>query len=97
MTQFPGAPEPKGIGSLYVESLTGYLQRASNEQLIPPSRVFLEDVLPVFAEQRLYWGRDRDSVRLHARTMNGAGDHARTGVEAMAGLTGRTDLARTQP
>lgn len=93
MTRFPGAPEPKGIGSPYVESLTGYLQRVSNEHLIPPSSVFLEEVLPVFAEQGLYRGRAREIVRLHARTMNGAGRYARTGVEAMASLTGRNDLA----
>ena len=93
MTRFPGAPEPKGLGTPQVESLTGYLQRVSNEHLIPPSSVFLEEVLPVFLEKGLYRGRDRDIVRLHARTMNGAGDHARTGVEAMATLTGRRDLA----
>ncbi len=94
MTRFPGAPEPKGIGSPYIESLTGYLQRISNEHAVPPSTVFVDELLPVFQDQGFYEGQNRDTLRVHARTMNGAGDHAKIGVEVMAGLTGRNNLVK---
>ena len=73
MTRFPGAPEPKGLGTPHVESLTGYLQRVANAHALPPSNVFVDELLPVFRDRDLYRGHDRDIVRHHARAMNGAG------------------------
>ena len=93
MTRFRRAPQPKGIGAPYLESLTGYLQRVANAHAIPPSKVFVDELLPVFRARELYPESHHDILRRHARTMNGAGDHALIGVEAMAGLTGRHDLA----
>ena len=93
MTRFPGAPEPKGIGTPQVESLTGYLQRVANAHALPPSTVFVDELLPVFRDRDLYRGHDRDIVRHHARAMNGAGEHARAAVETLSELTGRGDLA----
>ena len=92
MTRFPNAPAPKGAGSRHVESLTGYVQRIANAHALPPSTFFVGELLPIFRDQGLYRGHDRDIVRHHARAMNGAGVHARTAVEAMAGFTGREDL-----
>lgn len=85
--------EPRGKGTPFVESLSGYLQHVANLYEIPPATLFQEDVLPVLREQGLWKARPGDVLKRHSYAMNGAGLAARMTVERLSTLTGRRDLS----
>ena len=90
---FPGV-EPCGLGTPYVESLTGYLQRLANEYVIPPARLFHDEIVPTMREHGLWTGKRPDLLNRRSRGMDGAEPAARHAVDAVCRLTGRSDLGR---
>lgn len=91
--RFPGV-EPRGLGTPYVESLTGYLQRLANEYVVPPARLFLDEIVPVVRKHGLWTGERADLLIRQSRAMDGAETAARRAVDAVSRLSGRSDLGR---
>ena len=91
--RFPGV-EPCGLGTPYVESLTGYVQRLASEYVIPPARLFHDEIVPVLRENGLWTGKRPDLLNRRSRGMDGAESAADHAVDAVARLTGRSDLRR---
>lgn len=91
--RFPGV-EPSGLGTPYIESLTGYLQRLANEYVVPPARLFHDEVVPAVREHGLWTGKPADLLHRQSRGMDGAERVAEHVVDVVSRLTGRTDLGR---
>lgn len=90
--------EPIGVGTPYVESLTGYVQRLAQEHCVTPRKLILALVAPLIdtvtklsdspiESISKVLGTDRDRT-----AMNGTGLMATNLVRAMCALTQRSDL-----
>ncbi|TFI50804.1 hypothetical protein BLD44_029645 [Mastigocladus laminosus UU774] len=87
--------EPIGIGTPYVESLTGYVQRIAHEHCVTVRRLTITEIAPLMGKEAKLLdesiskvfgtGRDRTAF-------NGTGLMATNLVGAMSALTGRLDL-----
>lgn len=87
--------EPIGVGTAYVESLTGYLARLADAHTVHPSALIFEEVLPLLDNPRLLLA---GKTRLgsfwfnEVRALNGTATLARDFVAALEALTRRSDL-----
>lgn len=93
------ALEPIGIGSWYVESLTGYLARLSLSHCVTPRQLFLTEIAPHIAKLKNLQNLPEEIVsRLFGTQVcqpfsNGMGKNATYLVEALSILTLRNDLS----
>ncbi len=80
--------EPIGIGTHYVESLTGYAARLAQEHSVTPSTIMKRviDMVPTFKDMPTNFGKVD-------RSLTGAGIGAFNFVKALEALTMRSDLA----
>ena len=86
--------EPLGLGSPFVESLTGFLQRVANEHTYPPSLVFVLYLIPHLRAHGYWKCRLSEVLRMHAHSMNGAGKVTDVALAKAKEITGRSDLAQ---
>ena len=88
--------KPIGIGTPYVESLTGYVARLAEAHCIPAGILILSKIVPQIREEYVFDSKDRsigkiyDSSRTNA--LNGTGLMATSMVQSLEVLTGRADL-----
>jgi AraC-like DNA-binding protein len=87
--------EPIGIGTPDVESLTSYVIRLAQEHCVLPKTLVIHELLPLLVRQ----GVPEASARYPSATwvhvvqaLNGTGDLARSGADALEKLTTRHDL-----
>lgn len=89
------SPPPQGLGTPYVESLTGYITRLAEEHCLYPGKLITLEILPV-SEGRFLSGPRPEDISTHLiRTgsgCNGLGDLARIFVQALEELTLRKGL-----
>lgn len=90
--------EPIGIGTPYVESLTGYVIRLAEQHCITTRRLLLNEIAPLMGrERKLSHSRNESiskiiGVNRDRTATNGTGLTASNLVRAMSILTKRTDL-----
>lgn len=84
---------PIGVGTATVESLTGYVMRLAEEHTVSTSALTTAALLPVMKPQGLAGVPAATWLLGDGPRFNGTGDTARDAVAALAGLTGRQDLA----
>jgi hypothetical protein len=88
--------EPVGVGTAAVESLTGYVARLAAWHAVWPRDLVVEEILPLLGRPHLAETRDPALLsafwRNETRALNGTRLLARHLVDALATLTGRTDL-----
>lgn len=82
--------EPRGIGTLYVESLSGYAARLAQEHFVTPN-VLLKEVIPLAGSLKLM----RLNHSTFHRAINGTGVIASSFLKALEMLTMRRDLTST--
>ena len=86
--------EPLGLGTSFVESLSGFLQRTANQHAYPPSMLFSQYLLPGIRKYGHWKCRASELFRLRAQSMNGAGHVADLALAQARKITGRGDLAQ---
>ncbi len=87
--------EPIGVGTPYVESLTGYVARLAEQHCVTVRRLTLTEIAPLMGKEiklqdesiSKVFGSNRDRT-----AFNGTGLMATNLVGAMSALTGRSDL-----
>ena len=87
--------EPVGVGTPDVESLTSYLARLALAHSVSPRTLLVEAVLPLVGRSDLSKATDNSLSAFwmaDSRALNGTGTIARVWSQALATLTGRTDL-----
>jgi transcriptional regulator with XRE-family HTH domain len=87
--------EPIGVGTPYVEGLTGYISRLAEAHSVPPRALIVRELGPLLRTARLsgptigglssFWWAE-------ARTLNGTRTQAQDWVRALEALTLRNDL-----
>jgi TniQ len=82
--------EPRGIGTSYVESLSGYAARLAQEHFVTPNAL-LKEVIPLASSLKMML---LNHSTFH-RAINGAGVIASSFVKALEMLTMRRDLTST--
>jgi hypothetical protein len=82
--------EPKGLGTPYVESLTGYAARLAQEHLVT-SNALLKEVIPLAKTLKMM----PLNFSCFHRAINGTGSTALNLINALELLTMRRDLAST--
>jgi TniQ len=85
--------EPIGIGTPYVESLSGYISRLAKEHFISTSHLMSKLVAPRIGKPHTI--NDRGNFKLFAKAMNALGVTALDLVEVFETLTLRNDLQFT--
>ena len=80
-----GGCPPRGLGTPFVESLSGYVQRLGNTFVIPPGELLREMHSA---------GAVSDRVRARPRAIDGAGSAPAGALRWLAHKTGRSDLRR---
>ena len=90
--------EPIGVGSEYVESLTGYVARLAQQHCVTPRQLLLTEIAPHLArlKNRLNYQPETVSkvlgIDMCKPAANGMGLTAAYLVEALSALTKRNDL-----
>jgi hypothetical protein len=93
--------EPIGVGTPYVESLTGYFARLAESHLVSPAMLLSEELAPVTNKEYLLRGGARigtrgsalgNSFQPHARAINGFGVISRDWISGLRVLTKRHDI-----
>ncbi|MBR8840006.1 MAG: TniQ family protein [Stigonema ocellatum SAG 48.90 = DSM 106950] len=90
--------EPIGVGSEYVESLTGYVARLAQQHCVTPRQLLLTEIAPHLArlKNRLNYQPETVSkvfgIDMCKPAANGTGLTAAYLVEALSALTKRNDL-----
>ncbi|MBD2605768.1 TniQ family protein [Scytonema hofmannii FACHB-248] len=90
--------EPIGIGTHYVESLTGYVIRLAEQHCITTRQLLLNEIAPLMGRERKLSNSRNESiskilgVNRDRTATNGTGLTAANLVHAMSALTKRTDL-----
>ncbi|MBD3881718.1 TniQ family protein [Phormidium tenue FACHB-886] len=87
--------EPIGLGTAYVESLTGYVARLSETHRVETGMLILTQIAPFMKEGYVFDGRAGGIDKLFGRytqAFNGASDWTNALVTALESLTLRHDL-----
>src|SRR5258708_7150754 len=88
--------EPIGIGTPDVESLTSYVIRLAKEHCVLPKTLVINELLPLLVRQGVPEASASDPSKIWGRivqALNGTGDLARSGADALEKLTKRNDLS----
>ncbi|MFJ7832031.1 hypothetical protein ACIQXU_17635 [Peribacillus sp. NPDC097284] len=69
--------DPKGRGSIFIESLTSYLIRLAEVHLIKTVDLIAYEVVPLLDKDYLLYSSDRDGNRFYdgAHSLNGFGNN----------------------
>lgn len=89
--------EPIGVGTPYVESLTGYVARLAQAHCTLTGILIVSKIAPLIREGYVFNGRQRTMSPVYGsnssrRALNGTGLMASTLIQALEGLTLRGDL-----
>ncbi len=90
--------EPIGVGSEYVESLTGYVARLAQQHCVTPRQLLLTEIAPHLARKKNRLNYQPETVSkvfgidMCKPAANGTGLTAAYLVEALSALTKRNDL-----
>lgn len=90
--------EPMGIGTPYVESLTGYLIRLAQQHCVNVGQLIMAEIFPIIRREKDRSECQRESISKVCGTdrertaLNGMGLMATNLVMALEELTGRSDL-----
>lgn len=86
--------EPIGIGTVHVESLTGYMQRLAYEHCLSTWMLVSRKIAPSVDKEYLSEKTEKNLSPFFSRgnQINGVGSIAQDWVKALETLTGRTDL-----
>ena len=91
--------EPIGVGTPYVESLTGYIARLAEAHGLPPGILVLTEIAPLVKEGYVFSGSSKDKAlekvygsRNGKRILNGMDLTATALVQALEALTQRENL-----
>ena len=85
--------EPIGIGTPYVESLSGYIARLAKEHFLSTRHLMAKIVAPLICKPNII--NDKGNFKRHARAMNGLGVTATDLIRVLQKLTLRDDLQLT--
>ena len=87
--------EPVGVGTPYVESLTGYITRLCESHSVLPGVLISREIAPLIKKIFIKQTTSRGLRALfdRATALNGTGDMAIDLVQALQGLTKRNDLS----
>jgi hypothetical protein len=86
--------EPLGLGTAYIESFTGYMQRLANEHGLGPGTLISRVIAPSISKDYISMNIRQNISRFFSRgnALNGTGTMAMDWIQAVEQLTGRTDL-----
>ncbi len=86
---------PLGLGTPFVESLTGYLARLAQAHCVSVGRLLVQEVLPIFdnlRQTKSFSRREFSSWFKEAYTLNGVDSRASHFVQTLEQLTGHNNL-----
>jgi hypothetical protein len=84
---------PLGIGSMLVESLTGYIARLAEAHDVSPAMLLNREVLPRMASISGLRDVPKNLTFLYqSHVLNGAGEHAQNCVQVLENLTGAENV-----
>ncbi|MEH2283046.1 MAG: TniQ family protein [Nostoc sp.] len=90
------ALEPIGVGTPYVESLTGYIARLAQEHCVPTGILVLSELGPFIKEGYIFNSKDKRWEQIldrgTARALNGLSKGAVRAIQGLESLTLRNDL-----
>lgn len=90
------ALEPIGVGTPYVESLTGYIARLAQEHCVPTGILVLSELAPFLKEGYIFKNKEKglDQIFGHNKTkaLNGMSKWVVSAIQGLESLTLRNDL-----
>ncbi|MFE4129284.1 TniQ family protein [Peribacillus sp. YIM B13482] len=89
--------DPKGRGSIFIESLTSYLIRLAEVHLIKTVDLIAYEVAPILEKDYLLYSSDRGGNRFYdgAHSLNGFGNNSINMINCLKILTGQDNLEDT--
>lgn len=81
--------EPIGLGTPYVESLTGYVQRLAEAHCVSTGTLIVSKIAPLTKKEYVFTGKERDIAKIYGSrpTLNGTGAIGTAFVQALETLT----------
>jgi len=86
------ALEPIGIGTPWVESLSGYITRLAEAHCVSAGVLFSKEIDALTCKGNIFTFRIEENAGYSTHTINGRGGPARDFVRALESLTHRSDL-----